>query len=127
MELPIVTAKKLIATGNFTWIDELYFGQIPAEADTTGTKTIVLVTSVTEPFGKYNNDSPSVLDATVQVQIFFEKDTQMNVLDAQLQLVNLFIQDDWQLSNREPNVIDPDTNQVTALFYASKNFTLTLN
>lgn len=126
MELPVVTAKKLIASGQYSWIDELYFGAIPEEADTTGDKTIVLVTSVTEPLGKFNNDSPSALEANLQVQIFYGNNYAGSVLDAQLQLVNLFINNGWNISGREPNILDPDTNQVIATFTVSKSFQLKL-
>lgn len=124
MELPVVTAKKLIASSNYSWIDELYFNQIPEEADTTGDKTIVLVTSVTEPLGKWKNDTPSALEANLQVQIFYGNNFEGSTLDAQLQLINLFINNGWNISGREPNILDPDTNQVTATFTASCNFTL---
>lgn len=126
MEQPVVNAKKLIASGQYSWIDELYFTQIPQEADTTGDKTIVLVTSVTEPLGKFNNDSPSALDANIQVQIFYGNKYEGSVLDAQLQLINLFINNGWNISGREPNTLDPDTNQVTATFTVSKSFPLKL-
>lgn len=124
MELPVVTAKKLIASGQYSWIDELYFNQIPKEADTTGDKTIVLVTSVTEPLGQFKNDSPSALEANLQVQIFYANNFEGSTLDAQLQLINLFINNGWNISGREPNTIDPHTDQVTATFTVSCNFTL---
>lgn len=124
MELPVVTAKKLIASGQYSWIDELYFNQIPEEADTTGDKTIVLVTSVTEPLGRFKNDTPSALEANLQVQIFYGNKFEGSTLDAQLQLINLFISNGWNISGREPNILDPDTNQVTATFTVSCNFTL---
>lgn len=124
MELPVVTAKKLIASSKYPWINELYFTQIPEEADTTGDKTIVLITSVKEPLGQFKNDSPSALEANLQVQIFYGNKFEGNTLDAQLQLVNLFINNGWYISSREPNILDPDTNQVTATFTVSCNFTI---
>lgn len=124
MELPVVTAKKLIASSKHPWIDELYFNQIPEEADTTGDKTIVLVTSVTEPLGQFKNDSPSALEANLQVQIFYANKFEGSTLDAQLQLINLFISNGWNISGREPNILDPDTNQVTATFTVSCHFTI---
>ncbi|TYA96768.1 DUF806 family protein [Lactobacillus sp. SL9-6] len=124
MELPVVTAKKLIASSNYSWIDELYFSQIPEEADTSGDKTIVLITSVTEPLGRYKNDTPSALEANLQVQIFYGNNFEGSTLDTQLQLINLFINNGWNISGREPNILDPDTNQVTATFTVTCNFTL---
>jgi len=126
MELPVVTAKKLIASRKYPWINELYFTQIPEEADTTGDKTIVLITSVTEPLGRYKNDTPSALEANLQVQIFYGNNFEGSTLDAQLQLINLFISNGWYISSREPNILDPDTNQVTATFTVSCNFTINL-
>lgn len=126
MELPVVTAKKLIASSKYPWIDELYFAQIPEEADTTGDKTIVLVTSVTEPLGQFKNDTPSALEANLQVQIFYGNKFEGSTLDAQLQLINLFINNGWNISGREPNTIDPNTSQVTATFTVSCNFTIKL-
>lgn len=124
MELPVVNAKKLIASSRYPWIDELYFTQIPEEADTTGDKTIVLITSVTEPLGQFKNDTPSALEANLQVQIFYGNNFEGSALDAQLQLINLFINNGWYISSREPNILDPDTNQVTATFTVSCHFTI---
>lgn len=124
MELPVVTAKKLIASSKYPWIDELYFTQVPEEADTTGDKTIVLITSVTEPLGQFKNDTPSALEANLQVQTFYGSKFEGNILDAQLQLINLFINNGWYISSREPNTLDPDTNQVTATFAVTCHFTL---
>ncbi|MDN6765839.1 MAG: DUF806 family protein, partial [Lactiplantibacillus plantarum] len=116
MELPVMTVYQLIQSLHYGWIDELYSMNIPPGADTSGKQTIVLITSITEPLGGFRNDQFSNLQANIQIQIFWKKETQENIFNNEVALMNDLENQDWLVSSHEPNTVDPDTDQVTATF-----------
>lgn len=124
MELPVMTVYQLIQSLHYGWIDELYSMNIPPGADTSGKQTIVLVTSVTEPLGGYRNDRFSNMQANIQIQIFWKKETQENIFNEEVTLMNNLENQDWLVSSHEPNTVDPDTDQITATFSVSKTITM---
>ncbi|WP_366510932.1 DUF806 family protein [Levilactobacillus brevis] len=121
IKLPVTQVYETIKANKPAWIDGLYPENIPNIVDKSGSKTLVLLTSVTEPLSGYRNDTFSEISASIQVQIFFSKTVAINVLDAQLGLMNLLDDNGWIIATRYPNVVDPYTEQVTATFSVFKN------
>ncbi len=120
MELPVMTVYQLIQSLHYDWIDQLYSMNIPPGADTSGKQTIVLITSITEPLGGYRNDQFSNMQANIQIQIFWKKETQENIFNNEVALMNDLENQDWLVSSHEPNTVDPHTDQVTATFSVTK-------
>lgn len=120
MELPVMTVYHLVQSLHYGWIDQLYPMNIPPGADTSGNQTIVLITSITEPLGGFRNDQFSNMQANIQVQIFWKKETQENIFNNEVALMNDLENQDWLVSSHEPNTVDPHTDQVTATFSVTK-------
>lgn len=120
IKLPVTQVYEIIKANKSSWIDGLYPENIPNIVDKSGSKTLVLITSVSEPLSGFKNDTFSELNVSIQVQVFFSKTISINVLDAQLELMNLLDANGWIIATRYPNVVDPDTEQVTATFSVFK-------
>lgn len=126
MDLPSVQALDLIE-GKFDWIDEIYLESLPEEeTDLTG-KTVCLITEwVNEPTG-YANRTFKLWSIGVEVQIFYKKDSGTTTLDGEIALADQFKQNDWTIEQSKNHIQDPDTGQVTKVFYFAKNLTIERN
>jgi Protein of unknown function (DUF806). len=72
MDMPIVTAKKMIESKKFSWLDGVYSGSMPEEIEDNVDKTIVLVTEWLNEPTRYANQSFKGWTIGVQVQTFFK-------------------------------------------------------
>lgn len=126
MDLPSVQALDLI-DGQFDWIDEIYLESLPEEeTDLTG-KTVCLITEwLNEPTG-YANWTFKRWQIGVEVQIFYKKDSGTTTLDGEIALADRFKRDDWTVDQSKTHIKDPDTGQVTKVFYFSKDLTIERN
>ena len=125
MDMPTVTAEKLIKSANFNWVDSIYRGSIPEEViDNTDTTVINITEWLSEP-GKYANQSFKWWTIGVGIQIFFKKGKQaMSLIDAEIELARLFQKNNWSIDQSKNNVKDPGTEQMSQVFLFSKNILL---
>jgi hypothetical protein len=118
--LATVRAKALIESANFAGLDGVYTANLPTELrDDTG-QTVALITEVWSDPAVYGNDGFHALDDAVEVQIFYELHPNFDLEAFELQLMKLFTKDHWAIDQSKPHTTDPDTYQVTKVFYFSQ-------
>lgn len=125
MDMPIVTAKKMIESKKFPWLDSVYSGSMPEEIEDNVDKTVVLVTEWLNEPTRYANQSFKGWTIGVQVQTFFKlKEQPISLIDAEIAMARLFKNNGWQIDDSKTNIKDPDTKQWSQSFLFSKNINL---
>ena len=120
MEMPVVQAVNLIKSKNYKWLDSIYQGSIPTETADDDTKTVVLVTEYLSEPTYYGNAQFKGWLIGVEVQIFYKKNPDENFLKSEIELASLFKKNKWQVEQSKNHIKDPDTKQLSKVFYFSK-------
>lgn len=118
METPTTIAKRLMS--NIAWIDELYSGSIPSNAEVNTNKNTVLITEYLNEPSQYANMEIKYWLVGVEVQIFYKLDGD-DFQNHELQVAKLFNDNRWHIDTSRNRIKDPDTKQWTKVFYFSKN------
>jgi ABC-type proline/glycine betaine transport system ATPase subunit len=125
MDMPTVTAEKMIEDKKFSWVDGVYRGSMPEEIKDNVDKTVVLVTEWLNEPTRYANQSFKGWTIGVQVQTFFKlKEQPISLIDAEIAMARLFKKNGWQIDDSKTNIKDPDTKQWSQSFLFSKNINL---
>lgn len=117
METPTTIAKKLME--DITWIDELYSGSIPSNVEVSTNKNTVLITEYLNEPSLYANMKIKYWQVGVEVQIFYKLNGD-DFQNHEIELAQLFNNDDWEIETSRNRIKDPDTKQWTKVFYFSK-------
>lgn len=117
METPTTIAKKLM--NDITWIDELYSGSIPSNVEVNTNKNTVLITEYLNEPSLYANMKIKYWQVGVEVQIFYKLSGD-DFQNHEIELAQLFNNDDWEIDTSRNRIKDPDTKQWTKVFYFSK-------
>lgn len=121
MELPTTQANKLIASAKYSWIDRIVIGVIPRELTGNTDETILRISEwLNEPTG-YANATFKGWTIGVEVQIFYKLNSGISKLDDEIALARLFVKDGWTVEQSKDHIQDPDTHQVSKVFYFSKD------
>ncbi|WP_370561590.1 DUF806 family protein [Lactiplantibacillus plantarum] len=120
MQLPVIQAENLLKTVNYDWIDNIYRGSIPESADNAGTTTDVVITESENAPSNYANSQFKHWALGVEIQIFYKKANQIDILSAEIELAKMFVTNGWRVEQSKNHTKDPDTGQVTKVFYFTK-------
>lgn len=120
MELPTTQAERLLK-GKFNWIDLLVVGEIPHAVASNANQTICRLSEWLNEPTYYANAKFKGWTIGVEVQIFYKKDSGISSLNGEIQLAQLFKSDGWTIENSKNHIQDPDTGQVTKVFYFAKD------
>lgn len=121
MELPTTQAHKLIDSAKLKWIDKIVVGAMPKEQAGNVDSTICQITEwLNEPNG-YANAIFKRWTIGVEVQIFYKLNSGINTLDDEIKLAQLFVKNGWMVEQSKDHIQDPDTRQVTKVFYFAKD------
>lgn len=126
MKLPTTQAINLIESANFSWIDHLYGGSIPKEVQENVDSTdVVVIESINQP-SQHANDQFKKWQIGVEVLIFYQMiiPTGFSTMKAEIDLAKWFKTHGWSLTQSRNHITDPDTNQVSKVFYFEKGITL---
>ncbi|WP_056997806.1 DUF806 family protein [Fructilactobacillus fructivorans] len=102
--------KDILSSQQFSWLDNIYINNIPAELENEMLKTTMLISDINSKLANWANDTFTGVDKSIQVQVFFSKQFQFNFDEVIKTLLHFFVQNDWR-SNGFSNFIDPDTKQ----------------
>lgn len=123
MQLPTVAAYQLIANEHFDWIDQIFRDELPQEAADSDEQTILELTEwLNEPI-YYANQTFKGLLVGVEIQIFYKNElpVDFDMMEAEIKLADLFKKNGWNIEQSKNHIRDPDTAQVSKVFYFSKN------
>ena len=120
MELPVIQAENLLKKANYNWIDHIYRGSIPESADNVDTTTDVVITESQNEPSNYANSQFKHWVLGVEVQIFYKKANQTDILSAEIELAKMFVANGWRVEQSKNHIKDPDTKQITKVFYFTK-------
>ncbi|MCH5461503.1 DUF806 family protein [Lactobacillus sp. LC28-10] len=111
-------AEQLIDSQSYEGIDRIFTGSIPEEAKPDANSTDILITeSAGDMPEDYGNDDFVNLNRAVEVQIFYSVNTDFDISEFEIALMHLFSHNGWRVETSRPHTQDPDTNQVTKVFY----------
>lgn len=117
MKTPTVMAKELLAGTD--WINKLYIGSIPANAEIDTNQTTVLIQEYLNEPVLYANTKIKYWRVGVEVQVFWTlqgDDFQNREIDVAVK----FNQNEWKVESSRSRIKDPDTQQWTKTYYFSK-------
>lgn len=123
MDLPINQVADLLSA-SLKWVDpdNIYTSFVTPDEDTTGKTTFIRVQDAVSQLDRYRNDDPAVINAGVEVQVFFSTDGDVNIFQAKLEIIRLLQTNGWLVQRPlSPDTTDPDTSQKTITIYANKN------
>lgn len=120
--LATLEAKRLLEEGQFTDIDYIYTTNIPQEMQDNIDKTIALITDVNTTLDLEGNNTFFGVRHAVEIQLFYKFDLPDDFdMDAfELSLYRFFKENHWSITDIREHTIDPDTLQVTAVFYVAQ-------
>ena len=124
MELPTTMARKLVLKSDSTWIDKVIIGAIPKELRGNTSFTICLISEWLNEPTYYANTAFKGWTVGVEVQIFYKKNSSVDTLNDEIKLAKFFIKNGWTVEQSKNHIQDPDTRQVTKVFYFAKNLIL---
>ncbi|WP_461241092.1 DUF806 family protein [Paucilactobacillus sp. N302-9] len=121
MEQAIFLAKNLIEQSKLNNLDQVFTKNLPTDAQNDTDHTIVLITEAAPQLDDYGNDDFYSFNANLEIQIFYKLDLDFSPQDLEIQLLKLFKQNTWNITEISENTLDPDTKQVTAAFFVELN------
>lgn len=114
-------AKELIASANYPWLDNIYQTSLPEEVVNQSDKTFAWITEYVNEPQYYANNEFKGWQIGVEVQIFYSLSIKLNIQDLEIAFAQLFQSDGWQIDQSKNHTKDPDTGQVSKVFYFTKN------
>lgn len=117
--LAVLEAQNMINSANIAGIDNVYTFNIPAEMVENTDQTIVLITDANSTPSLYGNNDFNALSRTIEIQVFYKKDLDIDPETIEVKLYKLFTNDYWNVSENRGHTIDPETQQITTTFYVN--------
>lgn len=113
MKRPVEIVQDIIAASGFPH-DEIFLDSIPSEKlDSINETQILLTESDNGPNDYGNSDFVSLLYG-VYIQIFYSnaEDLDINIIQSEIDLMKLFVNNDWLIAQSKSHDIDPTTGQI---------------
>lgn len=118
--LAVIEAKELIESNYFSEIESVYTNNLPVEIQSNDDKTIALITDVSTSTTLTGNNDFYALKSTIELQIFYKLDVDIDIEELHILLIKVFRKDGWLLDQLKDLTVDPDTLQLSAVFYFTK-------
>lgn len=117
----IKEAKKLIDAQKYPEVTQVFTSNIDENLVDSTDRTDLLVTDVANSPDTEGNDDFYSLNQVIEVQVFYSVDFEEDFDDFEVKLLKLFKRNNWNFYNtNNARITDPDTFQITATFYFSK-------
>ena len=115
--LATLELKSLIDGKGFGEISEVYANNLPKEAQENTDKTIVLLRESSAFLGMFGNDRFYSKTGQVEVMIFYKLDVNFDIDAFETQLMQWLVSKHYRITDVREHTLDPDTLQMTAVFY----------
>ena len=117
--LATLELKNLIDGKEFGEISEVYANNLPKEVQENTDKTIVLLQESDTFLGMFGNDSFFGKTNQIEVQIFYKLDIDFDLDEFETRLMKFLVSEHYKITDIREHSIDPDTLQMTAVFYVA--------
>ncbi|MBT0933106.1 DUF806 family protein [Streptococcus lutetiensis] len=115
--LATLELKNLIDGKGFGEISEVYANNLPREVQENTDKTIVLLRESDAFLGMFGNDSFYSKTNQIEFQIFYKLDIDFDLDEFETRLMKWLVSERYKITDIREHSIDPDTLQLTAVFY----------
>lgn len=115
--LATLTLKELISGKEFSEISEIYVNNLPKEIQENTDKTIMLLRESGAFLHMFGNDSFFGKTNQIEVQIFYKLDVDFDLEEFETRLMKFLVSEHYKITDIREHSIDPDTLQLTAVFY----------
>ncbi|GMA66773.1 DUF806 family protein [Leuconostoc gelidum] len=122
MILPIYEVDDLLQTLKFA--DAIFVNSIDEEYLKDVQSTTILITETVNDLDKRANNRFRNLNYGVELQIFYGINFNQSIIDIEIKVARLLERNDWHMTQSKSHINDPKTNQVTKVFYFTKNYIL---
>ena len=118
--LATLELKNLIDGKGFGEISKVYANNLPKEVQENTDKTIVLLQESDAFLGMFGNDSFFGKTNQIEVQIFYKLDIDFDLDEFETRLMKFLVSEHYKITDIRENSIDPDTYQLTGVFYVER-------
>lgn len=118
--LATLELKNLIDGKEFGEISEVYANNLPKEVQENTGKTIVLLQESDAFLGMFGNDSFFGKTNQIEVQIFYKLDIDFDLEEFETRLMKFLVSEHYKITDIREHTLDPDTLQMTAVFYVER-------
>ena len=113
----VMDAQKILQSSGLEQLELIYASNIPKEMQNNTDKTIVLITDVGMRLDLDGNDTFHGAEREVEIQLFYKLDIDFDLDSFEFALLKLFRNNHWSIADIREHTVDPDTLQVTWVFY----------
>lgn len=117
--LATVKLKELIDGKEFGEISEVYANNLPRELEENTAKTIVLLTESNPSLDLSGNNTFFSKTDRVEVQIFYKADIDFDIEAFEMELLKFLKSEHYSITDMREHTIDPDTLQITVVFFVA--------
>ncbi|MCO4532231.1 hypothetical protein Si102_01854 [Streptococcus infantarius subsp. infantarius] len=117
--LATLTLKELISGKEFSEISEIYVNNLPKEIQENTDKTIMLLRESGAFLHMFGNDSFFGKTNQIEVQIFYKLDVDFDLEEFETRLMKFLVSEHYRITDVREHTLDPDTLQMTAVFYVA--------
>lgn len=118
--LATLMLKNLIDGKGFGEISEVYANNLPKEVQENTDKTIVLLQESDAFLGMFGNDSFFGKTNQIEVQIFYKLDVDFDLDAFETRLMKFLVSEHYKITDIREHSVDPDTYQMTGVFYVER-------
>ena len=118
--LATLEMKKLLDDETTSEVQKVYTSNLPKEEQENIDETIILITDVNADLGLTGNNSFFSKTTQIEIQIFYKQDLDFDIEEFENRLLKMLKQNHWSINDIRGRTTDPDTFQMTAVFYVSK-------
>lgn len=118
--LATLELKNLIDGKGFGEISEVYANSLPKEVQENTDKTIVLLRESSAFLGMFGNDRFYSKSNQIEVMIFYKLDVDFDLEDFETRLMQWLVSEHYKITDIREHSIDPDTYQMTGVFYVER-------
>ena len=118
--LATLELKNLIDGKGFGEISKVYANNLPKEVQENTDKTIVLLQESDTFLGVFGNGSFFGKTNQIEVQIFYKLDIDFDLDEFETRLMKFLVSEHYKITDIREHSIDPDTYQLTGVFYVER-------
>ena len=118
--LATLELKNLIDGKGFGEISKVYANNLPKEVQENTDKTIVLLQESDTFLGVFGNGSFFGKTNQIEVQIFYKLDVDFDLEEFETRLMKFLVSEHYKITDIREHSIDPDTYQLTGVFYVER-------